>query len=53
MSLGGLPYLPLERGHVGPGVGGGVVALHGGQIVVVDRTHSRFNRAQGSKKIVH
>lgn len=31
----GLPYLPLEWGHIGPGVGGGVVALHSTQVIMV------------------
>lgn len=32
---GTLTYLPLERSHIGPGVGGGVVAFHSAQVVVV------------------
>lgn len=33
--LDGLSYLPLERGHIGPGVGGGVVAFHSIQVIVI------------------
>lgn len=33
--MGGLPYLLLEWGHIVPGVGGGVVALHSTQVIVV------------------
>lgn len=37
----GLLYLPLERGHIGPGVCGRVIALHSIQvIVVVTASHS-------------
>lgn len=31
----GLLYLPLEWGHIGPGVGGRVIALHSIQVSVV------------------
>lgn len=31
----GLPYLLLEGGHIFPGVGGRVIALHSIQVVVV------------------
>lgn len=30
-----LPYLPLQWGHVVPGVGGRVIALHSTQVIVV------------------
>lgn len=39
----GLPYLPPERGHVGPGVGGGVIALHSIQVVMVVTAGHRVN----------
>lgn len=39
--IGGLPYLPLEWGHIVPGVGSRIIALHGTQvIVVVTASHS-------------
>lgn len=31
----GLPYLLLEWGHIFPGVGGRVIALHSTQVIVV------------------
>lgn len=39
----GLPYLPLEWGHVGPRVGGGVVALHSIQVIVVVTARHRVD----------
>ena len=39
----GLPYLPLERSHVSPGVGGGIITLHSIQIVMVVATRHRID----------
>lgn len=33
--VGGLPYLPLEWGHIVPGVGGRIIAFHSIQVIVV------------------
>lgn len=41
--LEGLIYLPLERGHIGPGVGGRVIALHSIQVIVVVTARHRVD----------